>query len=113
MDYFSLFKILKYGFILCLLSQLITAVSDDKVDVPLLDTQNAPLFATLDLSKANRRIKSHVFAAVKAQIGILEEKLKEYVSDIEKNASVRRNNKLRIVVENVLKEKGICLVFYF
>ncbi|VDH93615.1 Hypothetical predicted protein [Mytilus galloprovincialis] len=81
-------------------------INDDEVNVPLLDTQNAPLFATLDLSKANRRIKSHVFAAVKAQIGILEEKLKEYVSDIEKNVSVSRNNELRIVVENVLKEKG-------
>ncbi|CAC5396415.1 unnamed protein product [Mytilus coruscus] len=105
MDYFSLFKILKYGFMLCLLSQLTTAVNDDEVDVPLLDTQNAPLFATLDMSKANRRIKEHVFAAVKTKIGELEEKIKEYVSDIEKNASVSRNNELRIVIENVLKEK--------
>ncbi|XP_071127916.1 uncharacterized protein [Mytilus edulis] len=106
MDDVLLFKILKYGFILCLLSQLTTAVNDDEIDVPLLDTQNAPLFATLDLSKANRRIKAHVFAAVKAQIGDMEENLKEYVSDIEKNSSVSRNNELRIVVENVFKEKG-------
>lgn len=91
---------------LCLLSQLTTAVNDDEVDVPLLDTQNAPLFATLDMSKANRRIKEHVFVAVKTKIGELEEKIKEYVSDIEKNASVSRNNELRIVIENVLKEKG-------
>lgn len=108
MDYLSLLKILKYGLILCLLLQLTTAVNDDDVDVPLLDTQNAPLFATLDMSKANRRIEARVLAAVKAQIGILEEKLYEYVSDIENNSSVSRNNKLRIVVENVLKEKGIC-----
>ncbi|XP_076071902.1 angiopoietin-1-like [Mytilus galloprovincialis] len=106
MDYLSLLKILKYGLILCLLLQLTTAVNDDDVDVPLLDTQNAPLFATLDMSKANRRIEARVLAAVKAQIGILEEKLNEYVSDIENNSSVSRNNELRIVVENVLKEKG-------
>lgn len=65
---------MKYGFILCLLSQLTTAVDDDEVNVPLLDTQNAPLYATLDMSKAKWHIKEHVFVAVKTKIGDMEEK---------------------------------------
>lgn len=102
----SFLKILKYGFILCLLSPLTTASSNDEVDVQLLDNQNAPLVATLDLSKANKRVKQYVDEAVITKMKAVKENVKDYVSDIEKKVSVNIKDEIRIIVEEIFKEKG-------
>ncbi|CAC5387404.1 Fibrinogen-like protein A,Ryncolin-4,Ficolin-3,Ficolin-2,Ryncolin-1,Tenascin-R,Fibrinogen-like protein 1,Angiopoietin-1,Tenascin-X,Fibrinogen C domain-containing protein 1-A,Ficolin-1,Veficolin-1,Ryncolin-3,Fibrinogen C domain-containing protein 1,Ryncolin-2,Angiopoietin-related protein 2,Microfibril-associated glycoprotein 4,Tenascin,Fibrinogen C domain-containing protein 1-B [Mytilus coruscus] len=78
-----MFKILIYGLTLLVLASTATSNSNEDVQVRLLDNQNAPLVATLDMSKANERVKQFVSDAIEAKMKNIEEtvKSKQFVSD--------------------------------
>ncbi|XP_052078434.1 fibrinogen-like protein 1 isoform X2 [Mytilus californianus] len=104
MDNFMVCKYLNYILIFVLLSPMTTGKNDEEVDVPLVDNQNAPLVATLDMSKVNRHVKKYVREAVETKMEDIEGNINEYVSNIEKNVSVGINDTLMSIVEEILKE---------
>ncbi|XP_052078433.1 angiopoietin-1-like isoform X1 [Mytilus californianus] len=106
MDNFMVCKYLNYILIFVLLSPMTTGKNDEEVDVPLVDNQNAPLVATLDMSKVNRHVKKYVREAVETKMEDIEGNINEYVSNIEKNVSVGINDTLMSIVEEILKETG-------
>ncbi|XP_071131280.1 uncharacterized protein [Mytilus edulis] len=69
-------KILIYGFTLFVLFSTATPNSNENVDVRLLDNQNAPLVATLDMSKADERVKQFVRDAIEAKMQHIEETMR-------------------------------------
>ncbi|XP_076106895.1 microfibril-associated glycoprotein 4-like isoform X3 [Mytilus galloprovincialis] len=71
-----MFKIWIYGFSFFVLASTTTSNSSKEVEVRLLDNQNAPLVATLDMSKADERIKQFVSDAIEEKMKTLEETLK-------------------------------------
>ncbi|XP_076106897.1 microfibril-associated glycoprotein 4-like [Mytilus galloprovincialis] len=94
-----MFKIWIHGFLLFVLASTTTSNSSEDVEVRLLDNQNAPLVATLDMSKADERIKKFVSHAIEAKIKSIEEtvKSKKLVSDA---LEVRMRN-----IEETVKSK--------
>ncbi|CAG2196068.1 Ficolin-1-A,Ryncolin-1,Fibrinogen C domain-containing protein 1,Tenascin-N,Angiopoietin-related protein 7,Ficolin-3,Fibrinogen C domain-containing protein 1-B,Fibrinogen-like protein 1,Ficolin-1,Ficolin-1-B,Tenascin-R,Ryncolin-2,Techylectin-5B,Fibrinogen C domain-containing protein 1-A,Microfibril-associated glycoprotein 4,Fibrinogen-like protein A,Ryncolin-3,Tenascin-X,Ficolin-2,Tenascin,Angiopoietin-related protein 2,Techylectin-5A,Ryncolin-4 [Mytilus edulis] len=78
-----MFKIWIYGFSFFVLASTTTSNSSENVEVRLLDNQNAPLVATLDMSKADKRIKQFVSETVETQIKTIEETVnsKRFVND--------------------------------
>ncbi|XP_071131282.1 uncharacterized protein [Mytilus edulis] len=79
----KMLKMLIYGFSLFVLSSTATPNSNGNVDVRLLDNQNAPLVATLDMSKADERVKQFVSDAIEMKMKTIEETMrsKKFVID--------------------------------
>ncbi|VDI62566.1 Hypothetical predicted protein [Mytilus galloprovincialis] len=75
-----MFTIWIYGFSCFVLASTTTSNSSKDVEVRLLDNQNAPLVATLDMSKADERIKQFVSDAIEEQIKETV-KSKQFLSD--------------------------------
>ncbi|CAC5398024.1 unnamed protein product [Mytilus coruscus] len=75
--------LLIYGFSLFVLASTTTSNSVGDVEVRLLDNQNAPLMATLDMSKADERVKQFVNNAIETKMKNIEETMrsKQFVSD--------------------------------
>ncbi|XP_071180357.1 fibroleukin-like [Mytilus edulis] len=101
--------ILIYGFTLCVLVSSDTPNSSDDVEVQLLDNQNAPLVATLDMSKANKRVKQFVSDTIEAKMKNIEDtvKSKQFVSDAleEKIKTIEDTVKSKQFVSDALEEK--------
>ncbi|VDI51586.1 Hypothetical predicted protein [Mytilus galloprovincialis] len=78
-----MFKIYIFGFSLFVLASTTASNSTEDVEVRLIDHQNAPLVAILDMSKADKRIKQFVRDAIEAKMKTIEEtvKSKQLVSD--------------------------------
>ncbi|CAG2241029.1 unnamed protein product [Mytilus edulis] len=76
-----MFKILIYGLTLFGIALTNTPNTGGNVEVRLLDNQNAPLVATLDMSKADERVKQFVSDAIEAKMQHIEETMrsKEFV----------------------------------
>ncbi|CAG2246235.1 unnamed protein product [Mytilus edulis] len=71
-----MFRILIYGFTLVVLVSTTTPNSEGGVEVRLLDNQNAPLMATLDMSKADERVKQFVNDAIEAKMKNIEQTMR-------------------------------------
>ncbi|OPL32852.1 hypothetical protein AM593_00863, partial [Mytilus galloprovincialis] len=71
-----MFRILIYGFTLVVLASTTTPNSEGGVEVRLLDNQNAPLMATLDMSKADERVKQFVSDAIEAKMKNIEQTMR-------------------------------------
>ncbi|VDH94788.1 Hypothetical predicted protein [Mytilus galloprovincialis] len=101
--------ILIYGFTLCVLVLSDTPNSSDDVEVQLLDNQNAPLVATLDMSKANKRVKQFVSDTIEAKMKNIEDtvKSKQFVSDAleEKIKTIENTVKSKQFVSDALEAK--------
>ncbi|XP_063447271.1 uncharacterized protein LOC134726785 [Mytilus trossulus] len=69
-------KMLIYVFTLFVLASTTTPNSKGGVEVRLLDNQNAPLMATLDMSKADERVKQFVSDAIEAKMKNIEETMR-------------------------------------
>ncbi|CAC5397321.1 unnamed protein product [Mytilus coruscus] len=97
-----MFKIWIYGLTLFVLASTTTSNSAEDVEVRLLDNQNAPLVATLDMSKANERVKQFVSDAIEAKMKNIEEtvKSKQYASDA-------LEDKLKNIEETVKSKKFV------
>ncbi|XP_063448852.1 fibrinogen C domain-containing protein 1-like isoform X2 [Mytilus trossulus] len=78
-----MFKALIYGFILFVLASMTISSSSENVEVRLLDNQNAPLVATLDMTKADERVKQFVSDTIETKMKNIEEtvKSKQFLSD--------------------------------
>ncbi|XP_063448849.1 ryncolin-1-like [Mytilus trossulus] len=78
-----MFTIWIYGFSFFVLVSMTTSNSTNDVEVRLLDNQNAPLVATLDMSKADQRIKQFVSDAISTKMKTIEETVnsKQFVND--------------------------------
>ncbi|XP_063448847.1 techylectin-5B-like [Mytilus trossulus] len=94
-----MFKLWIFGFSLFVLVSTTISKSSEDVEVRLLDNQNAPLVATLDMSKADERIKQFVSDAIEAKLKSIEETVKynKLVSDA---LEVRMRN-----IEEAVKSK--------
>ncbi|VDI67626.1 Hypothetical predicted protein, partial [Mytilus galloprovincialis] len=97
-----MFKTLIYGFTWCVLASTTTLNSNENVEVRLLDNQNAPLVATLDMSKADERIKQFVSDAIETKMQNIEKtiKSKKFVSDALKAIMTEQEMNLRSQIAN-------------
>ncbi|XP_071180484.1 microfibril-associated glycoprotein 4-like [Mytilus edulis] len=91
-----------YGFTLFVLASATTSNSSENVEVRLLDNQNAPLVATLDMSKADERIKQFVSDAIETKMKNIEKtiKSKKFVSDALKAIMTEQEMNLRSQIAN-------------
>ncbi|CAG2196205.1 Angiopoietin-related protein 1,Fibrinogen C domain-containing protein 1-A,Fibrinogen C domain-containing protein 1,Fibrinogen C domain-containing protein 1-B,Ficolin-2,Tenascin,Ficolin-1,Microfibril-associated glycoprotein 4,Angiopoietin-related protein 2 [Mytilus edulis] len=91
-----------YGFTLFVLASATTSNSSENVEVRLLDNQNAPLVATLDMTKADERIKQFVSDAIETKMKNIEKtiKSKKFVSDALKVIMTEQEMNLRSQIAN-------------
>ncbi|XP_063433810.1 uncharacterized protein LOC134715517 [Mytilus trossulus] len=94
-------KMIEIVFFILVSNTLTNAVSD-RVDAPLLDNNNAPLVATLDLSNANKRIKEYVSEAMETKMeDLVKMKLEEVLTALHLEEDVKRyidNDKTNLTV---------------
>ncbi|VDI68647.1 Hypothetical predicted protein [Mytilus galloprovincialis] len=98
-----MFKTWIFGFSLFVLASTTTSNSSENVEVRLLDNQNAPLVATLDMSKADERIKQFVSDAIGAKMKNIEEtvKSKQFLSDALKAIMREQEVNLKSQIANI------------
>ncbi|CAC5388334.1 Fibrinogen-like protein A,Ryncolin-4,Ficolin-3,Ficolin-1-B,Ficolin-2,Ryncolin-1,Tenascin-R,Tenascin-X,Tenascin-N,Ryncolin-3,Tenascin,Techylectin-like protein,Fibrinogen C domain-containing protein 1,Ryncolin-2,Angiopoietin-related protein 6,Techylectin-5B,Angiopoietin-related protein 2,Angiopoietin-2,Microfibril-associated glycoprotein 4,Fibrinogen alpha chain,Ficolin-1-A,Ficolin-1,Fibrinogen C domain-containing protein 1-B,Angiopoietin-4 [Mytilus coruscus] len=98
-----MFKIFIFGFTLFVLASTTKSNSSKDVEVRLLDNQNAPLDATLDMSKADERIKQFLSDAVEVKMKNIEEtvKSKQFLSDALKAIKIVQEVSLKSQIANL------------
>lgn len=103
-----------------LASNTLTNAVSDRVDAPLLDNNNAPLVATLDLSNANKRVKEYVSEAMEKKMEALvkmkleevltalhlEEDVKRYIDNVKTNLTVNITDDIKRISDARILEKG-------
>lgn len=103
-----------------LASNTLTNAVSDRVDAPLLDNNNAPLVATLDLSNANKRVKEYVSEAMEKKMEALvkmkleevltalhlEEDIKRYIDNVKTNLTVNITDDIKRISDARILEKG-------
>lgn len=112
-------KMIEILFFLLASNTLTNAVSD-RVDAPLLDNNNAPLVATLDLSNANKHVKEYVSEAMEKKMEALvkmkleevltalhlEEDVKRYIDNVKTNLTVNITDDIKRISDARILEKG-------
>ncbi|CAG2196446.1 unnamed protein product [Mytilus edulis] len=102
-----------------LASNTLTNAVSDRVDAPLLDNNNAPLVATLDLSNANKRVKEYVSEAMEKKMEALvkmkleevltalnlEEDVKRYIDNVKTNLTVNITDDIKRITDAQILEK--------
>ncbi|VDI51584.1 Hypothetical predicted protein [Mytilus galloprovincialis] len=104
------FKMWIYVLILFVLTSTATSNSAENVEVRLLDNQNAPLVATLDMTKADERIKQFVSDAIEAKMKKLEvnrNNLKSQMAYFETNLTDQSTDYINEMVGKVAKQRGL------
>ncbi|XP_063407291.1 complement C1q-like protein 4 [Mytilus trossulus] len=93
---------------------------------PLLDNQNAPLVAMIDLSKADEHVKEYVNTALETKMANLvktkledvfkslkiEEDVKLYVDEVRQNVTLNITDDIKRIIEEVIERKQMKPAFF-
>lgn len=95
-------------------------VGGNKIPAPLLDNQNAPLVAMVDMSNADKQVKQYVNDAIETKMSQLvttklgevleslklEEKLKRYVDQVKQNLTLDVTDDIKSIVEESIAARA-------
>ncbi|XP_063407290.1 uncharacterized protein LOC134691032 [Mytilus trossulus] len=104
----------------------LTKACNNKMTAPLLDNQNAPLVAMIDLSKADEHVKEYVNTAIETKMTNLvktkledvfkslklEEDVKLYVDEVKQNVTLSITDDIKRIIEKVLQGKQVKPAFF-
>ncbi|XP_063408131.1 complement C1q tumor necrosis factor-related protein 4-like [Mytilus trossulus] len=113
-------KISLFSIFGCIILQSYGNVGGNKIPSPLLDNQNAPLVAMVDMSNADEHVKQYVNDAIKTKMSqlvttklgdVLEslklvEKLERYIDQVKQNLTLDVTDDIKRIVDDTIAAKA-------